>query len=138
MTRFYTSVERYGNNILWRGYENGKRFIKKVQYKPTLFVATKKETDYKSLLDNKNLEPRQFDTMAAAKEFLERYKDVHGIDIYGNTNYVSAFIQEQYPSQIEYDMSLINIVMFDIEYDTTGERKYDENHRIKIRKKQKK
>lgn len=116
---FYTSVERYGNNILWRGYENGRRFSKKVPYKPTLFVSTKNETEYKSLSGDKYLDPRHFDTMAEAKDFLERYKDVHGIEIFGNTNYVSAFIQEQYPGHIEYDMSHINIVMFDIEYDTT-------------------
>lgn len=117
--RFYTSVERFGNNILWRGYDNGRRFSKKVPYKPSLFVATKNETKFRSLVGDRYVEPRQFDTMADAKDFLERYKDVHGIDIYGNTNYVSAFIQEQYPGQIEYDMRHINIVMFDIEYDTT-------------------
>ena len=119
MTQFYTSVERFGNNILWRGYDNGRRFSKKVPYKPSLFVATKNETKFRSLVGDRYVEPRQFDTMADAKDFLERYKDVHGIDIYGNTNYVSAFIQEQYPGQIEYDMRHINIVMFDIEYDTT-------------------
>ena len=117
--RFYTSVERFGNNILWRGYDNGRRFSKKVPYKPSLFVATKNETKFRSLVGDRYVEPRHFDTMADAKDFLERYKDVHGIDIYGNTNYVSAFIQEQYPGQIEYDMRHINIVMFDIEYDTT-------------------
>lgn len=117
--RFYTSVERFGNNILWRGYDNGRRFSKKVPYKPSLFVATKNETKFRSLVGDRYVEPRQFDTMADAKDFLERYKDVHGIDIYGNTNYISAFIQEQYPGQIEYDMRHINIVMFDIEYDTT-------------------
>lgn len=119
MSRFYTSVERWGNNILWRGYENGRRFSKKIPYKPTLFVTTKNETKFRSLTGDKYLEPRSFDTMGDAKDFVERFKDVHGIDIYGNTNYVSAFIHEQYPGHIDYDMSLINILSFDIEYDTT-------------------
>jgi DNA polymerase elongation subunit (family B) len=118
-SKFYTSVERYGNNLLWRGYDNGKRFSKKVPYKPILYTTTKEETEYKSLTGNKYLVPRMFDSMSDAKDFLERYKDVHGIEIYGNTNYPAAFIQEMYPGHIEYDMSLINIVMFDIEYDTT-------------------
>jgi DNA polymerase elongation subunit (family B) len=116
---FYTSIERYGNNILWRGYENGKRFSKKVLYKPTLFVSTKNETEHRSLSGDLYLEPRKFDSMSDAKDFVERYKDVHGIKIFGNTNYVSAFIHDNYPGHIRYDMSLINIVMFDIEYDTT-------------------
>ena len=42
MSKFYTSVERFGQNILWRGYDaNGKRFSKKVQFEPTLYCNTK-------------------------------------------------------------------------------------------------
>ena len=119
MTQFYTNVERYGNSILWRGYENGKPFIRKVNYKPTLYIGCRQETEYKTLVGNKSVEPKRFDSMGEVKEFTERYDDVHGFDVYGNTNFVSAFIEENYPGNIEFDMSLINIVQFDIEYDTT-------------------
>lgn len=117
MSHFYTSVERYGSSILWRGYENGKRFSRKVRFEPTLYVTGKGDSDYHTLIESIPVHPKKFDTMGDAKEFLERYKDVHGIGVYGNTNYVIQFIQETYPGEIKFDPSLINIAAFDIEVD---------------------
>ena len=54
MSNFYTSVERFGNTILWRGYENGRRFERKVKYEPTLFLTTQKQdSQYQSLFTKK-------------------------------------------------------------------------------------
>lgn len=118
MTSFYTSVERYGSNILWRGYENGKRFSRRVPFKPTLYLYTpKKGGDFRSLVGNKQLYPHKFDSMSEAKNFIEQYKDVKNFEIYGNTNYIAQFIQENYPDKIEFDITQINIVSFDIEVD---------------------
>lgn len=118
MSSFYTSVERYGSNILWRGYENGKRFSRRVPFKPTLYLFTpKKGGDFRSLVGNKQLYPHKFDSMSEAKNFIEQYKDVKNFEIYGNTNYVAQFIQENYPEQINFDINHINIVSFDIEVD---------------------
>lgn len=116
-TNFYTSVERFANSILWRGYENGRRFSRKVDYKPTLFISSKEDVNFYSLLGNKFVKPKKFDSMSIAKEFLEQYKDVSGFDICGNTNYVQQFIQEKYPNDIKFDIKQINIFSFDIEVD---------------------
>ena len=119
MTSFYTSVERYGNNILWRGYENGKRFSHRVPYKPTLYLHTKKsgEEGYKSLKGNFKLSPQKFGSMREAKDFVEEYKGIANMKIFGNTNYIPAFIQEHYPDDVRYDINQVNIVSFDIEVD---------------------
>ena len=118
MSSFYTSVERFGNTILWRGYDNGRKFERKVKYKPTLFLTTNnKDSKYCSLLGGKPLAPKTFDSMKDAKEFTEEYKGVAGFDVCGNTNYVSQFIAEHYPDDIKFDVSKINIVSFDIEVD---------------------
>jgi len=118
MSSFYTSVERFGNTILWRGYDNGRKFERKVKYKPTLFLTTNnKDSKYRSLLGGKPLAPKTFDSMKDAKEFTEEYKGVAGFDVCGNTNYVSQFIAEHYPDDIKFDVSKINIVSFDIEVD---------------------
>jgi len=113
---FYTNVERFGNTILWRGYENGVSFMRREQYRPTLFLP-KKDGEFRSLIGNRPLDRRSCESMSEAKEFIERHKDVHGIDIYGNTNYVTQFIQEKYPNDIQFDMKQINIFSFDIEVD---------------------
>lgn len=118
MTSFYTSVERFGNNILWRGYENGKRFSYRVPFRPTLYLHTpKKGGDYRSLVGNKPLNPHKFGDMREAKEFIETYKDVGNMQIYGTTNYTAQFIQENYPGSIEFDINQINVASFDIEVD---------------------
>ena len=120
LTKFYTSVERYGNNILHRGYENGKRFSYRVPFQPTLYVHTPKagEEGYRSLTEgNLPLSPHKFGDMREAKNFIEEYKGVHGMKIFGSTNYVTQFIQEEYPDKVSYDVSQVNIVSFDIEVD---------------------
>ncbi len=117
MTSFYTNVERYANSILWRGYENGRRFSRKVDYAPTLFISSKEDAGFYSLIGNRQIKPKKFDSMSTAKEFLEQYKEVSGFDICGNTNYVQQFIQEKYTSDIKFDMSQINLFSFDIEVD---------------------
>jgi DNA polymerase elongation subunit (family B) len=115
---FYTSVERFGNTILHRGYENGRRFSKKINCEPTLFIPTKEqETEYVALLGNQPLKAKKFDNMSDAKDFVEKYKEVSGFQISGNTNFVNQFIQETYPGAISFDMSHINIFNFDIEVD---------------------
>lgn len=111
---FYTSVSRYGSNILYRGYSNGSPVQQRIKFKPTLYVQSQKESEWKSL-DGVNVEPMQFDSMREAKDFMELYKGVNGFNIYGNTNYVAQFIQERWSGDIEFDPNVINIVNIDIE-----------------------
>ena len=119
---FYTFVGKHGNRILWRGYDNGKPFLKEVKYSPTLFLPTKESTsDYLSLISKRPLKPKVFDTMSDANDFIEQYKEVNGFDIHGNSNFVAAFIYDQYPDKIDFDEQLINLFNYDIELDiSTG------------------
>ena len=113
---FYTCVNRYGNSILYRGYDkNGKRVEQKVQFKPTFYLPSKqKETEWKSL-DGVNVEPITLDSINEAKDFLERYKDVSNFSIYGTTNYVTQLINEKFPGDISFDRSKMRIFAVDIE-----------------------
>ena len=118
MSEFYTSVERFGNNILWRGYKDGKRFSRKVPFKPSLYLQTQKSGgEYRSLQGNYSLHKKTFDSMSEVKQFIEDYKDVSNFGICGTQSFVAQFIQENYPNDIKYDMDLINICSFDIEVD---------------------
>lgn len=117
MSKFYTNVERHMNDIRWRGYENGKPFMRKVRYKPTLYVRAKQNATHRSLLGNVPLGATQLDSMSEAKNFINQYKDVHGFEICGTDNYVAQFIQKEYPDNIEFDITKINICSFDIEVD---------------------
>ena len=120
MSKFYTNVERYMNDLLVRGYENGRPFSRKVRFKPTLFVRSRENATHKSLLGNIPLGTTRFDSMSEAKNWIEQYKEVHGFDIAGTTNYIAQYIQEEYPGKINFDISKINIFSFDIEVDISN------------------
>ena len=55
--RFYTNVSRYGSDILYRGYENGRRVHEKVRFKPTLFLPSKLEKTTWTALDGTPVDP---------------------------------------------------------------------------------
>ena len=112
--KFYTSVSRYGNNLLYRGYDNGKKIQKRIKYKPTYFVSTNKPTNWKSL-DGVSVAPIQFDSMRDAKEWLQVNKQVVGRHIYGNDKHIPAFINDEFPGDIEFDRNQINVTTIDIE-----------------------
>ena len=38
--RFYTNVQMVGDQMLVRGYENGKRYMNREVFNPTLFVSS--------------------------------------------------------------------------------------------------
>ena len=111
---FYTSVNRYGNNILYRGFENGKRISKKIPYKPSLYVPTDKNTGWTNLQNNP-VQPVHFDTMRAAADFIKTYDGVDNFPIYGTTNYVNQFVTEKFPNDIKFDRAKINVTSIDIE-----------------------
>lgn len=116
MKAFYTNVARYGNTLLYRGYnDHGVRVEKKIKFKPTLFVRSKdKDTGWKSL-DGLSLQPVDFNSMRDAKEWLETYKDMDNVKIYGNTNYMQQFIASAFPKDIQFNRNTVNVANLDIE-----------------------
>ena len=113
--RFYTNVHQRFNEILVRGYENGRHFTTKETFYPTLYVPSKKESKYKTL-DGKSVEPIKPGKISDCKEFNEKYSGVQGFDVYGNDRYICQYIAENYPEEeIKFDISKINLVTIDIE-----------------------
>ena len=120
MSKFYTNVERFINDLYVRGYENGKPFARKVKFKPTLYVRARDNATHKSLVGDVPLGATRFDSCTEARDFLAQYQDVHGFDIFGTQNYITQYIQEEYPGEIKFDISKINIASFDIEVDISN------------------
>ena len=114
MTEFYTSALRRGNNILYRGYKNGEQIRKKIAFKPTLYIAGDSKSEWRTL-DGQSVVEMEFDDMSAATDFINMYKDVANVTVYGMNNYVSQFITKKFPKRIEFDRSLVNVINLDIE-----------------------
>ena len=115
--KFYTNVTRYGNNLLVRGYENGKRYADKIKYQPTLFVSTNKQSEWRSLC-GRPVAPVVHDSMRDAKEWIAMNKDVVGRNIFGNDRHISTYINDSFPGQIEFDRNQINVTSIDIEVES--------------------
>jgi len=113
--KFYTSVFQLGNDILVRGFENGKHFTNREEFYPTFFVTSKKESKYKTL-DGHSVDPIKPGTIRDCKDFLEKYNGVNGFNVYGNDRFVYQYIAEKYPEdEIEFDINRIKLITIDIE-----------------------
>lgn len=117
--RFYTNVTRAFDTILLLGYENGRRIKERIEYEPYFFIANPKESEYKTL-DGKNVHKLYPGTITDARDYVKRYKDVDGHDIYGTESWEYQFINDYYPGEIQYDPSVISVVVLDIETDSKG------------------
>jgi DNA polymerase elongation subunit (family B) len=112
--KFYTSISRYGNNLLYRGYSNGKKIQTKIKYKPTFYVNTPNTTPFKAL-DGTKVAPIKFEDMREAKDWLAANQHTAGRHIYGNNKHIPAYINEAFPGNIKFDRNLINVTTIDIE-----------------------
>jgi DNA polymerase elongation subunit (family B) len=115
--KFYTNVQMYGNNILLRGYNNGQRFTSRQPFSPTLFVTSKKESDWKTL-DGEMVTPILPGTIRESREFLKKYDDVDNFNVYGNERFIFQFIADNYPGDIKFDTSRMKMITLDIEVET--------------------
>jgi hypothetical protein len=104
--QFYTHVFPWGNKMLVRGYENDRPFSRKIDFFPTLYVTSNKESKWRTL-DGQVVDEIKPGTIKETREFVDRYKEVAGFQVYGNTNYVHQYISDTYESDIRFDMEKI-------------------------------
>ena len=134
---FYTSVSRFGNMLLYRGYDSDdKRLEKRVKFKPYLYIPPSKNepTEFKSL-SGVPVKQLDFESMSEMKEFVQTYRGVKDFEFHGTDKHIIAFIQRKFPNEIKFDRRIINVVNIDIETAIGGTKKYHKGHKIKVRMK---
>ena len=115
MTDFYTNVQSLGGKILYRGIMGGKRVRQRVDYEPSLYIPSKKVTQY-TTLDGNYLDKKRFDGIYEAREYVKQFDGVAGgTKIYGNTRYEYAFIADQHEEMVDWDIDKILVGIVDIE-----------------------
>ena len=124
---FYTSVVRYGNSMLYRGYDsNGKRVTRKENFSPKFYIPAKKDTGWYGL-DGVPVGSVSFENMREARNWLEKYNDVEGFNVYGATNFMHQYITSKFPRDIDFDRQCVDVVSLDIETD------YDDGFQFQIK-----
>ena len=113
--RFYTNVQMVGDHFLVRGHENGKHFMTREKFNPTLFVPSNRKTKYKTL-NGEYVEEIQPGSVRDCRDFIKKYEGVENFSIYGNDRYIYQYISDKYPEEeIKFDTNKIKISTIDIE-----------------------
>ena len=112
--KYYTHVLCFGNYILYRGINNGRRVKQKIEYSPILYFPTNKKTEWRSLQGDV-LEPKMFGSIKEAKEFIRRYEEVQNFKMFGNTRLEYAFIADNQKGVVDWDINDLDIAIIDIE-----------------------
>lgn len=117
MSNFYTSAVSYRGDILFRGIKDGNRIQRRVKAKPYLFVKSSdpnSTTKYRTIKNDK-VERIDFDSIADARDFIKKYENVSGFDIYGMTQWQYPFLNDLYGSSLNYAADEIRVALLDIE-----------------------
>ena len=112
---FYTNVQNVKGQIFYRGIDDkGRHFKQKVDYNPSLFIPSAKESKWKTL-EGENVSEVPCGSINEARDFIRKYEGVDNFKIYGNTNFHYCFIADNFPNDIYYDINQISIANIDIE-----------------------
>jgi DNA polymerase elongation subunit (family B) len=113
--RFYTNVQMVGDHFLVRGYEDGKHFMTREKFNPTLFISSNKKTKYQTLT-GEYVEAIQPGSVRDCREFIKKYDGVENFKIFGNTQYIYQYISEMYPEEeLKFDIGKVKVTTLDIE-----------------------
>ncbi len=108
---FYTNVQPHGNFIALRGVnDRGEAFKEKLNYEPTLFVTTQKQSQWKTL-DDKMVSPVKWGSMKDTRQAMREYPG----DVFGIEGFQYSFISDNYPGLVDYELSKIRVAFIDIE-----------------------
>jgi DNA polymerase elongation subunit (family B) len=116
---FYSNVFLSGEKIFYIGYENGERVQYRETFSPVLYTRCNEKTEYKTL-EGHYAKEKKFETVRAARDFVDEYKFVDNVKVYGNDRFLYQYISSKFPQeQMSYDSSQLRIYTVDIE--TTSE-----------------
>lgn len=104
--KYFTNVSCYGNKIFHRYIENGKRYCEKIDFEPTLFYPTNKQTKFESL-DGHGLYPKKYNNIKDMKNAIYNSQEIEFLNVYGMKNPVYQFISEHY-SDINFETDMIS------------------------------
>jgi DNA polymerase elongation subunit (family B) len=118
LSAFYTNVQVYGSRILYRGiaggYMAGTHEKKRIDYNPTLYVNSKKPTNF-TTIHGEYVSEIKPGNIKDTRDFVNQYEGVEGFNIYGNLRHEYSFISENFSDDIDWDITKINVANIDIE-----------------------
>ena len=113
---FYTNIQVSGDHILVRSVKDGDRIKYREYFEPSLYTLsnTNSEVPYYSYNGEKLKEIRP-GSIRSTRSFIKDTKNVEGMPIFGNIDYIYQYISHRDWYQCDYDLSKICICNIDIE-----------------------
>lgn len=113
--KIYISAEQVGNKILHRFIdEDGGRHAEVIDFAPTLYEECKEETGFTSI-HGTPMRPIKKSTIKEMRDHLKDLPEHVEQSIHGMRSYVSQFLLEQYPDDIQFKMTDLRLWNIDIE-----------------------
>ena len=111
----YTNVYQRGAFLYVRGVENGQRFQRKVEFRPTLWTPGNPSdtTDKWLTLDGKAVYPFQPGSINDCRQYIATYGEVHGLDIYESPGHIYQYIANTYPGEMQWNVDDVTLSMMD-------------------------
>jgi len=125
LSKFYTSVNTLGNKVLVRGIdqdrpETAQDFIRREEFKPTMFVSgkkTKEKTPFKTL-DGTPVYKIKPGDIRETRDFCKQYEDIEGFKVYGIDDFGLQYTVKTWKNEVDYDINRIRVWNIDIEVET--------------------
>jgi len=116
----YTDVSQRGSNLYISGYNlvTNQKEIVKTNSIPNLSLYHANANAKKVKFSYPNGVPvveSKFKSIYDYKEYISDYKNVHGMEIYGDYNLPMKWINENYAGKVPFEINRINIGVIDIE-----------------------
>lgn len=106
----------YGDELLVRYFDNGKRCEDRVPYVPRLFVPTKGTGRFKSLTGI-GLDSVSYKSIKEARQTIKRYEE-HPNFLHGTDRFQYQYMADYWPGNVEYDKDKLRIYTIDIEVES--------------------
>jgi len=114
MSNFYTVAHVRGNKIYLRGYDSGRKVQEIIEYKPYLFIKSKKDSPFKTL-NGESVSRIDFDSIRDVKNFTSKYDNIENFEYFDYTFFLYQYLYDTYPGEIKYDPGVVSVVTIDIE-----------------------
>ena len=112
-TEFYTNVSLHFDNILYRGYKDGKRVHGKVKYSPTMYLEST-EGQCKSLY-GVPLVSKDFELISDAKDFVSTFGGMKKIHGYPPRSFHYQFMSENFKDTLSVGIQDVKVISLDAE-----------------------
>ncbi len=121
MSYFWTNVSLQRNDLLVRGYQDGKAFASRIPVKPHLYVDDPGGSGEFKTIDGKPVKKKEFKDVKEIMAFRQKYENVSGFNMYGLQTSKSwyyiyyDYLQDHFPKEVQYDPKHIVVANIDIE-----------------------